>query len=65
MVSVNLDRLVLGKDTLAALTSVVTREQKLVTEPRVYGDTDSVPDQTGDSGLDDGGHDAPQQEALA
>ena len=37
MVSVNLDRLVLGKDTLAALTSVVTREQKLVTEPRVYG----------------------------
>ena len=23
------------------------------------------PDQTGDCGLDDGGHDAPQQEALA
>ena len=32
---------------------------------REYGDTDSVPDQTGDRGLDDGGHDAPQQEALA
>lgn len=28
-------------------------------------DTDNVPDQTGDCGLDDGGHDAPQQEALA